>query len=148
MRAPRGIALALFATTTRALTKASIGLRPISARPDAELWAVLDEPTPTASAVNALEALKDRGAAATYASAELQPRSAAERTSERPFSIAFAVPSSSRVGRGPAAGCHVDIPRAGRRRRRAVVEGGRRLAVRPGRVAALAYWRRPQSPTT
>ena len=56
-----------------------IGLVPMTERPTAELWALLDAPQST-TADNALEALAERGAATKWRSAELQPRYAVSTT--------------------------------------------------------------------
>ena len=56
-----------------------IGLVPMTERPTAELWALLDAPQ-ASTADNALEALAARGAATKWRSAELQPRYAVSTT--------------------------------------------------------------------
>ena len=56
-----------------------LGLVPMTERPTAELWALLDAPQST-TADNALEALAERGEATKWRSAELQPRYAVSTT--------------------------------------------------------------------
>ena len=56
-----------------------LGLVPMTERPTAELWALLDAPQ-ASTADGALEALAARGAATKWRSAELQPRYAVSTT--------------------------------------------------------------------